>query len=139
MVEIAQLELGVSMTAESVIDYSLNGRVQNRRENRPRNFAPQGVYECADGEWVAISAPGQVEWEALVEGLGRPAFSEQARFQTPAARLEAAADLDESIAVQARLHPSGALADALRKAGVPAAVVLVSAGMYGDPQLVAKV
>jgi len=138
MVEIAQLELGVSMTAESVIDYSLNGRVQNRRENRPRNFAPQGVYECADGEWVAISAPGQVEWEALVEGLGRPAFSEQARFQTPAARLEAAADLDESIAVQARLHPSGALADALRKAGVPAAVVLVSAGMYGDPQLVAS-
>ena len=137
-IEIAQLELGVSMTAESVIDYSLNGRVQNRTENRPRDFAPQGVYACNDGEWLAISAPLPAHWQALVASLGTPDWAQDARFATPRGRWDAGPELDRRIAGEVALHASQPLAAALRKAGVPAAVVLVSASMYDDPQLVAR-
>ena len=137
-IEIAQLELGASMMAESVIDCSLNGRVQQRAGNRARDFAPQGVYAGSDDEWVAITAPGPEQWEALIETLGTPAWTQDAQYQTAEGRFAASESLDERLAAEIRQHAATPLAEQLRAAGVPAATVLVSSGMYADPQLVAR-
>jgi crotonobetainyl-CoA:carnitine CoA-transferase CaiB-like acyl-CoA transferase len=42
-------------------------------ENRSHTAAPQGVYRCADGEWVALSVGSDEEWVALCGTLGRVA------------------------------------------------------------------
>ena len=43
LIEIAQIEVGACVTAEPVIEYSMNGVVRPREGNRPRGYL-QGVY-----------------------------------------------------------------------------------------------
>jgi crotonobetainyl-CoA:carnitine CoA-transferase CaiB-like acyl-CoA transferase len=57
LIEIAQIEVGACVTAEPVIEYSMNGVVQARNGNRQRGYL-QGVYPtCDDDVWVALSVP----------------------------------------------------------------------------------
>ena len=74
LIELAQLETGACLTAEQVIEWSLNERVRGRDGNRHRVIAPQGVYRClrADGAagWVAVSARDDAQWRALAEAVG---------------------------------------------------------------------
>ena len=57
LIEIAQIEVAACVTAEPVIEYSMNGVVRPREGNRSRGYV-QGVYPtAADGAWVAISRP----------------------------------------------------------------------------------
>lgn len=137
-IEIAQLELGVSMTLESVIAYSMHGRIEERRANRSPEFAPQGVYATSDPDWIALSAREETQWQALLGILGSPEWAGDERFGSVASRVENASDLDRLLADEIAKHEAAGLAARLRAVGVPAAVPLVSSRMYDDPQLVAR-
>ena len=57
LIEIAQIEVAACVTAEPVIEYSLNGVVPQREGNRRRGYL-QGVYPTNEDEvWVALSVP----------------------------------------------------------------------------------
>ncbi len=57
LIEIAQIEVAACLTAEPVIEYSLNGVVAQREGNRRRGYL-QGVYPTNEDEvWVALSVP----------------------------------------------------------------------------------
>jgi crotonobetainyl-CoA:carnitine CoA-transferase CaiB-like acyl-CoA transferase len=59
LIEIAQIEVAACVTAEPVIEYSMNGVVRPREGNRRRGYL-QGVYPTSeDGVWVALSVPEQ--------------------------------------------------------------------------------
>jgi crotonobetainyl-CoA:carnitine CoA-transferase CaiB-like acyl-CoA transferase len=59
LIEIAQIEVAACVTAEPVIEYSMNGVVRPREGNRRRGYL-QGVYPTnEDGVWVALSVPEQ--------------------------------------------------------------------------------
>ncbi len=71
LIEIAQIEVTACVTAEPVIEYSMNGVVQPREGNRRRGDL-QGVYPTADDdEWVAISVRDDTDWARVVEAIGR--------------------------------------------------------------------
>ncbi len=75
------------MTAEPVIEYSMNGVVRPREGNRRRGCL-QGVYPTADDAWVALSVPDR-------DGADHDAFDAivgaWTRTQTAAAILETCA------------------------------------------------
>jgi len=57
LIEIAQIEVAACVTAEPVIEYSLNGVVPQREGNRRPGYL-QGVYPTNEDEvWVALSVP----------------------------------------------------------------------------------
>jgi crotonobetainyl-CoA:carnitine CoA-transferase CaiB-like acyl-CoA transferase len=57
LIEVAQIEVGACVTAEPVIEYSMNGVVAAREGNRRRGYL-QGVYPTReDAVWVALSVP----------------------------------------------------------------------------------
>jgi crotonobetainyl-CoA:carnitine CoA-transferase CaiB-like acyl-CoA transferase len=57
LIEVAQIEVGACVTAEPVIEYSMNGVVRPREGNRRRGCL-QGVYPtCENDAWVALSVP----------------------------------------------------------------------------------
>jgi crotonobetainyl-CoA:carnitine CoA-transferase CaiB-like acyl-CoA transferase len=59
LIEVAQIEVGACVTAEPVIEYSMNGVVRPREGNRRRGYL-QGVYPTGeDDAWVALSLPDQ--------------------------------------------------------------------------------
>ncbi len=138
LIEMAQLETAAAMCAESFIDYSMNGRVQEREGNRSRVLAPQGVYPCRAGAFAALSVRSDAEWRALAEAMGNPTWATEPALASAAARRERADEIDAHLrAWSAELDP-GTLVERLQARGIPSAEVLTTPGLYGDSQLEAR-
>ncbi|OBI23688.1 hypothetical protein A5711_10370 [Mycobacterium sp. E2238] len=92
------------MTAEPVIEYSMNGVVRPREGNRRRGYL-QGVYPTAeDGRWVALSLPddGRLDHDLF----------------------------DELVSAWTRTQPPEAVVETLQKQGIPAEQVITGDHMY---------
>jgi crotonobetainyl-CoA:carnitine CoA-transferase CaiB-like acyl-CoA transferase len=135
LIEVAQLETGACLTAELVIEWSLNGRARGREGNRHRVIAPQGVYRClrADGVdgWVAISARDDAQWRALAETVG----AGELRDLTLDERHAQHDELDERISAWTATHADTDVVARLRPHRIAVAPVLTVPDMYGEPQL----
>ena len=71
LIEVAQIEVGAAVTAEPVIEYSMNGVVRPREGNRQRGVC-QGVYPTAgDDAWVALTVRDDSDSSRLAEAMGR--------------------------------------------------------------------
>lgn len=138
LIELAQLEMGACLTAEQVIDFSLNGRIQSRTGNRDREMAPQGAYACRDEAWVALSVRDNADWQRLLTLLGSPEWTRAPDLATAAGRRAHHDDLDRRLAEWAREHDADELVAKLREQSIPAARCLVATRMYGEPHLEAR-
>ncbi|MGZ4577867.1 MAG: CaiB/BaiF CoA transferase family protein, partial [Mycobacterium sp.] len=107
LIEIPQIEVAACVTAEPVIEFSMNGVVQSREGNRRRGYL-QGVYPTsADGAWVALSLPddGRLDHDVF----------------------------DEMVAAWTRTQTAAAVVETLRAQGIPAERVITGDQMYdGD-------
>ena len=138
LIELAQIETGACLTAEQVIDFSMNGRVQERTGNRDRTMAPQGAYPCREEAWVALSVRDDGDWKRLVEVVGSPSWATSPDLATSAGRRARHDELDERLAAWTREQDADELVRSLRAAGLPAARCLVATRMYGEPHLEAR-
>ena len=138
LIEMAQLETAACMCPEPIIDYSLNGRTQEREGNRSRDGGPDGIYPCADGAHVGLSVRNDADWARLVEVLGKPEWAQDSGLATAAGRMQRAEELDARLRVWTAGESASELASRLQAGGVPAAELLLAPRMYDDPQLVAR-
>lgn len=112
LIEVAQIEVAAAVTAEPVIEYSMNGLVQSREGNRRRGYL-QGVYPTnEEGAWVALSLP---------EGpnVDHDAF-------------------DAQVAAWTRTQSPEAIIEALAVQGIPVERVITGERMYEIAQLDAR-
>jgi crotonobetainyl-CoA:carnitine CoA-transferase CaiB-like acyl-CoA transferase len=138
LIEIAQAEVTACVTAEPVIEFSMNGVVRPREGNRRRDCV-QGVYPSAvDGAWVAISLRHDADWAQLATAMGRPALLDDARFASADHRQLAHDDFDTVVADWTRTRTAAEIIDALSARRVPAEQVLTPDRMYDMPQLDAR-
>ncbi len=138
LIEMAQLETAACMCPEPIIDYSLNGRTQEREGNRSRDGGPDGIYPCAKGAHVGLSVRNDADWARLVEVLGKPEWAQDSGLATAAGRMQRAEELDAHLRVWTAGESASKLASRLQAGGVPAAELLLAPRMYDDPQLVAR-
>ena len=78
LIEIAQIEVAACVTAEPVIEYSMNGVVRPREGNRRRGYL-QGVYPTGDDGFLGGAVRARrADWSRLVAvtGSSRPARPE---------------------------------------------------------------
>jgi len=112
LIEIAQIEVAACVTAEPVIEYSLNGVVPQREGNRRRGYL-QGVYPTNEDEvWVALSVPDN----GLV---GHDVF-------------------DQMVTGWTRTQSCEAIVKTLSAQNIPAERVITGDHMYDIPQLDAR-
>jgi crotonobetainyl-CoA:carnitine CoA-transferase CaiB-like acyl-CoA transferase len=145
-IELAQAENASAMMAQAFMDYSLNGRVQERRGNRSLyNFAPWGVYptiggsaEDAEDRWIAISVSSDDEWRALVHEMGDPDWADDPQLATNAGRLACHDEIDERIALWTAGFEDYDLFHRLQAAGVTCAPVIEGSRAHDDPQVLAR-
>lgn len=138
LIEVAQIEVGATVTAEPVIEYTLTGRAYEREGNRHRSYV-QGVYPASgDDEWVAVSVRDDHDWAAVVDLIGRPELRDDPRFASPEARLHNHDAFDEVLARWTAVRTSDEAADCLRRGGVPAERILTADRMYDVDQLEAR-
>ncbi|OBA62009.1 acyl-CoA hydratase [Mycobacterium sp. 1100029.7] len=108
-IEVAQIEVAACVTAEPVIEYSMNGVVQPREGNRRRGYL-QGVYPTNEDEaWVAVSLPDD-------GGIDHDVF-------------------DELVTAWTRTQPPAAIVKTLHAQGIAAEQVITGEQMYDIPQL----
>lgn len=139
LVEVPMVEAALAVAAESVIEWTAYGRLLGRMGNRSPRACPQGLYACAGTEqWLALSVPGDEQWSALVEALGKPDWAAADDLATFAGRRAAEDELDGHLARWAATQTVDDALAILVPAGVPAAAAWDPRTISRHPQFQAR-
>ncbi|MEE9286110.1 MAG: CoA transferase [Dehalococcoidia bacterium] len=139
--DLSQYECAIHYLAPAMLDYAVNGRVQQRNGNHDDVYAPHGVYPCKaapsrpGGSWCAIAVTSEAEWAALKSAMGDPQWSAEARFAGASQRSKHSQELDALLAAWTAQFDAHELMRRLQDVGVPAGVVQAASDLWEDPQL----
>ena len=114
------VEAMTSLVGDSLFAYSLTGEVPQSDGNFHPEICPHGAYPCKNGEWISIAVADDGEWRALCGALVSHWLPTDLRFATRESRLANRHALDAELGKLTARHAAGALAEQLRRAGVPA-------------------
>jgi crotonobetainyl-CoA:carnitine CoA-transferase CaiB-like acyl-CoA transferase len=135
-IDFSQVEGTIHFLAPAMLDYFVNGRVQERSGNSSAEHAPHGVYPCAgEDRWVAVACGSEAQWHGLCAATGHPEWRTDPRFATFRDRQANREALDAEIAEWTVPQEVGAVERVLQQAGVPAHRALSSEDAFVDPQL----
>ncbi|MEE9198519.1 MAG: CoA transferase, partial [Dehalococcoidia bacterium] len=136
LVEVPQSEVMAGHLPRAFLDYSMNGRVHSTLGNRHSSMAPHGCYPCkGQDRWVSIAVSSDDEWEAFVDVLGHPGWTEDPRFSTVLSRHRHQRELDEHIGNWTRRHESYEVMRLLQSHDIPAGPVMDDRDAFSDPHL----
>jgi crotonobetainyl-CoA:carnitine CoA-transferase CaiB-like acyl-CoA transferase len=138
LIEVAQIEVGAAVTAEPVIEYSMNGIVRPREGNRQRGYC-QGVYPTdTEDAWVALSVRDDNDWSQLVDAMGRPGLLGDDRLATADRRAAVHDVFDQVVAAWTQTRSPANIVATLRERHIPVEEVIAPERMYDVPQLDAR-
>jgi crotonobetainyl-CoA:carnitine CoA-transferase CaiB-like acyl-CoA transferase len=130
--DFSQAEASAHFLAPALIEYTMHGRIFDRRGNDDDVMAPHGVYPVrGDDRWVAIACRDDADWRALCELMGRPDLATVGASE----RRERRRSIDETVAGWTEGQDAEAVQDELQRRGVPAHQVQNSRECVADPQL----
>ena len=155
-VDLSQMITGITLTGSAFLDKSVNGR-ESRREGYPpgnrtvwpgapvvNNYrgpiaAPHNAYRTLGGgynDWCVIACLSDEEWSNLVNVMGSPDWTNNAKFATLEGRLAHQEEMDQSMEVWTKTLAKYELAAVCQSAGVRAMPVQSSEDrVENDPQL----
>ena len=132
----SQGEASLHFLAPAILDYTANGRVEERAGNRDREMAPNGIYPAAgDDRWVAIAVRSDEEWQKLCRAMARPDLARDSRFADRAGRLRESDALDALVAEWTSTRKMEEVERLLQGLGIAASAVQNSTELVRDPQL----
>ncbi|WP_232794223.1 MULTISPECIES: CaiB/BaiF CoA transferase family protein [Pseudofrankia] len=128
-VDLAGVEVGLSLTGPEILDHHLNGRsprqpgsVDSNRGRAPA-MAPHGIYPArGEDRWVAVACRDDHDWRRLADEIDQP-WATSTELATLAARLADQDALDALLAAWTAGFDNHELAARLVAAGVPASPV----------------
>jgi crotonobetainyl-CoA:carnitine CoA-transferase CaiB-like acyl-CoA transferase len=136
LVEVPLVEAAINVAAEQVIEFSRNGVLLTRDENRGPVSAPQGVYAATgDDEWVAIAAPDDEAWRRLCDVIGAEDLAARHDLATAAGRRRHHDELDARIERWTSARSARSIVTSLLEAGVPAARLINAHDLHPNAQL----
>ena len=138
-IDLGQTLTAAALTDTAVIEYSVNGDIQQRNGDLHRFFAPHNVYPCSgNDQWCAISVENDAEFAALATTIGQPELARDARFATNAARIQNRQALDELISDWTAQYDHYQVMRRLQAAGVAAGAVLSTGEFVEDEHIKAR-
>ncbi|MEI4506374.1 CaiB/BaiF CoA-transferase family protein [Sphingopyxis sp. CCNWLW253] len=136
-IDMALLDCQVGVLANQAANYLASGTPPKRMGNGHANVVPYQAFATADGQLViAVGNDGQ--FQRLCTILGEPDWAGEARFATNAARLANRGELIPLLAAKIAGWEAQPLSLALEAEGVPAGPINDIAGVFGDPQVIAR-
>jgi crotonobetainyl-CoA:carnitine CoA-transferase CaiB-like acyl-CoA transferase len=138
-VETSGVETCLHHIPHALMDYAINGHVQDARGNTHPDMAPHGVYPCAgEDRWIALTVATETQWRALCTAMGDPGWARDARFADARARIEQRGELDRQVAAWTRTRDHLELMGELQERHIPAAAVHDAAEHALDPHWQAR-
>lgn len=133
-VELSQLESAVNVVGQGIVHSSAGGTVEPTG-NRTPGSAPRGVYECAGGQWMALSCRTERQWRSLAAALDAESWLADRRFGSALDRYRYADEFDELLSSALARRSRADVLAILRDAGVPSGPVNSARDMLEDPHL----
>lgn len=123
-IDASQMESSLHFLAPSILDFSVNGRVQGRDGNRSPDAAPHGVYRCLGVDrWCAIAVANDDEWKSFCKVIGNPEWTLRQDFTTLAGRKAHELELNDLIGEWTASRWAEDVRALMQAAGVGAGVV----------------
>ncbi len=145
-IEVAMQDVVINFCRGAWGRYLMDGksaeRVGNGQPMAP--VAPCGVYQCKGGgpnDYVYIYTsrwPGSLQWQKLLEVIGRTDLSDDPRFASPESRYDYRDHVDAIISAWTCQHTKFEAMELLGRADVPAGAVLTTDELAADAYLRAR-
>jgi crotonobetainyl-CoA:carnitine CoA-transferase CaiB-like acyl-CoA transferase len=136
LVELPMIETVMNATAIQPIEAEVFGVTLSRQGNRGHGEAVQNLYLCAgDDDWIAVTVRTDQQWQALVDLMGRPPWTQDDRFGTVAGRRDCADEIDRELQHWFSGQKLSCTVDDLAAVGIPAAPVVSPSLVTENPQL----
>ena len=121
----------------SILDYTVNGRVQERIGNTSDYTAPHNAYRCQGKDrWCAVAVYTDDEWANFCEVIGKPGLNDDPKYGSFTVRKENEEDLDAIVNEWTSTRTAEEVMDLMQKAGIAACVVETGEDVLDkDPQL----
>jgi benzylsuccinate CoA-transferase BbsF subunit len=134
--DVSQYESSLLFLTPMLLDYSVNGRVFQRRGNASSVFAPHGAYRCQGKDrWCAIAVTNEEEWGSFCRVLGNPEWTREERFSTFLQRKKNEEELNRKVEEWTLRRTAEEVMKLLQAAGVPAGLAATGEDLFKDPQL----
>ncbi len=138
-IELAQAENMASTLGESILNYTVNGIVDQPLGNADAAMAPHGCYPAlGEDEWITIAVADDAQWSALCLLAGHPEWLKDERFKSQRLRWENRAGLDELMRQWTVGEDKWALTDRLQEVDIAAAPVVTIADFHERESLPAS-
>jgi crotonobetainyl-CoA:carnitine CoA-transferase CaiB-like acyl-CoA transferase len=137
VIHLSQFETTVAAIGSLVLEVAATGKEPLRLGNRERDRAPYGCFPCpGDDRWCVLCVEDELDWNRLKELMGNPDWAEEDRFETMAARVTNADELESRIAEWTSGRRDYELMEDCQRAGLAAGVVQNAEDLLRlDPQL----
>jgi crotonobetainyl-CoA:carnitine CoA-transferase CaiB-like acyl-CoA transferase len=136
LVELPMIETVLNVTAIQAMEAEVFGVTLGRRGNRGHGWAVQNLYRCAgDDDWVAVTVRTDDHWQALVDVMGRPSWTDDDRFGTVTGRQAHADEIDRRLQDWFGAQDLRRAVDDLAAVGIPAAPVVSPSLVTENDQL----
>ena len=127
---------GAVTAGPAILDYQVNNRLPERRDNRDASAAPHGVYRCqGEDRFCAIAVDGDEQWAAFCQALDNPEWTSDTRFTTAFSRLNYQDELDRLVGEWTAQFTSDEVMGKLQEAGVPASIVSQGQDLHDSEHL----
>ncbi len=139
-IDLSMLEAVAVQIGDAVLEVEANARVPGPRGNRHPGYAPHGIYAARGGEWLALAAETDADWQSLSTHMDAAELGVDPRFASMLARKRNETALDEIVAAWCRDRDAAAEAEALGALGLSAARVEPFKPIYeaASPQFAAR-
>jgi crotonobetainyl-CoA:carnitine CoA-transferase CaiB-like acyl-CoA transferase len=87
-VDVSLYEPLMFIVGDMIMNYTGTGFVQGRVGNGTGSASPRGVYQAADGKWLAIAASNQGIAKRLFAAMGQAELIENPRYATNEVRMQ---------------------------------------------------
>jgi crotonobetainyl-CoA:carnitine CoA-transferase CaiB-like acyl-CoA transferase len=136
LVELPMIETVLNVTAIQPMEAEVFGVTLSRRGNRGHGWAVQNLYRCAgDDDWVAVTVRTDDQWQALVDVMGGPSWTDDDRFGTVMGRQAHADEIDRQLQDWFGDQDLCRAVDDLAAVGIPVAPVVSPSLVTENDQL----
>ena len=136
-IDMALLDSAVAIMANQSMNYLVTGQAPRKLGNAHPNLMPYQVFDCADG-WIIIAVGNDGQYRKLCDVLRVPELGVLEAYATNAGRVTHREELTELLSGETRKWSMTDLLAACEAAGVPAGPINDMAGVFADPQVIAR-
>lgn len=136
-VDMALLDVAVSITANQAMNYLSTGTAPGRTGNYHPNLTPYQVFDCADG-YIIIATGNDGQYQRLCALLGLDWMAEAPEFLKNADRIANRDRMIDLLMAETRKRSKADLLSGCEDRGIPAGPINDLAEVFDDPQIAAR-